>query len=118
MKFTLLFLALVYSQLTFARTISQDEAKIFTTDESCDVKASFIITNNSPVIVVRLEDGGQSIDRELTLDIVEGRDYYRTYDDQLPTLEVLMPIRYKDELPLLSVFYSGRYVSCSMKQSY
>lgn len=116
MKYSLLFLALVYSQLSCARTISQNEAKIFATDESCEIKASFITFNNAPVIMVKLESSEQVSYRQLTMKIMDSeREVYQTTDDQLPTMEVRMPLKHESGQPLLSVFYSGRYFSCAMK---
>ena len=119
MKYSLLIFALFFSQLSFAYDVSQKTNKVFATDEGCEIKASFIKFENSPIIFLEIHDLEQVVIRRLTLELMNtGREVFRTDDDKLPGLEVRMTFEYENSLPLLSVYYSGRYLRCSMNHIY
>jgi hypothetical protein len=116
MKYSFLFFTLFFSQLLCAESVPGNWKKTLKTDESCEVQASFWKLENSSAALIELQATNQPNLRLLGLKKEEqsDRDLYYSVDEDLPSFEVRMTFDYENSLPLLRVFYSGRYFTCTM----
>jgi hypothetical protein len=115
MKYSLLLSVLFFSHLSFAQSSPGKWSEILETDETCEIKASIWKLENSSTALFELIESGESKFRPLSLTIMNTeREIYHSVDQRLPSLELRMTFEYENSLPLLSVFYSGRYFRCSM----